>query len=282
MNSLSRALFTTFIFLILLPISISGCSETRFVAHTIKSMGRDSGPRPYKLGSPYKIAGQWHVPRVEMGYNKIGIASWYGPNFHGKYTANGEVYNKHAYTAAHKTLPLPSVVKVTNLENGRFIKVRINDRGPFVGNRIIDLSYAAAKSLDMDKKGLAKVQVELMQEETLALFENIPGAPSYAQLFPKPAPKPSAINTAHRPTIKPDKQIFIQAGAFSNAKNANKARSALASFAPQDMVRVSQAFVNGESLYRVRVGPFSSKEQANQLLAQVAQYGHNHAQIIHD
>ncbi|MFZ4808479.1 MAG: septal ring lytic transglycosylase RlpA family protein [Hyphomicrobiaceae bacterium] len=113
----------------------------------------------YKLGSPYKVAGRWYVPREEPGYDRTGLASWYGADFHGRRTANGEIYDRHALTAAHPTLPLPSYAYVTNLENGRTVLVRINDRGPYAHDRVLDLSQTAARLLDTERRGVAKVRV---------------------------------------------------------------------------------------------------------------------------
>ena len=113
----------------------------------------------YKLGSPYKVAGQTYIPRHEPSYDRTGIASWYGDDFHGRLTANGEVFDMHRLTAAHPTLPLPSLVKVTNLENGRSAVLRVNDRGPFVHNRMIDLSRSSAQALGFLKRGIARVRV---------------------------------------------------------------------------------------------------------------------------
>ncbi len=123
-----------------------------------------------KIGKPYKINGKWYYPRYDEHYDEVGIASWYGPGFHGRKTANGEIYNQWGYTAAHTTLPMPSLVRVDNLENGRSITVRINDRGPFHDGRIIDLSRAAAEKLGIS--GLAKVRVRFLKDETLAYIRN--------------------------------------------------------------------------------------------------------------
>jgi rare lipoprotein A len=113
---------------------------------------------------PYSINGKFYYPlnRVNVGWTQRGIASWYGPDFHGRYTSNGEVYNMYAFTAAHKTLPMNTVVKVTNLNNGKSVIVRINDRGPFVKGRIIDLSYAAGKKIGLDVTGTAPVKIEVV------------------------------------------------------------------------------------------------------------------------
>lgn len=122
------------------------------------SLPKGGGTR--KLGQPYKIAGRWYRPKEDPGYDRVGIASWYGQDFHGRLTANGETYDMNALTAAHKTLPLPSYGYVTNLANNRTVLVRINDRGPFAGNRIIDLSRATAKALGLEHAGVGKVRVQ--------------------------------------------------------------------------------------------------------------------------
>ena len=117
------------------------------------------GGGSFKLGSPYKVAGRWYVPREEPGYDRQGIASWYGDDFHGRKTANGEIFDRYALSAAHPTLPLPSYAYVTNLENGRTILVRVNDRGPYVAGRLIDLSHASAQMLGYENRGHARVRV---------------------------------------------------------------------------------------------------------------------------
>lgn len=121
--------------------------------------GVPKGGGVFKIGNPYKIAGRWYVPREDHGYDYAGLGSWYGDDFHGRKTANGEIFDKFALTAAHPTLPLPSYAYVTNLENGRTVLVRINDRGPYSGNRIIDLSHTVAHHLGFEHKGLARVRV---------------------------------------------------------------------------------------------------------------------------
>ncbi len=156
---------------------LAGCASDRQppvnsdLPHYLQ-LGRDPDGKlvtHYKVGNPYQVAGLWYYPAEDFGYREEGIASWYGPNFHGKLTANGEVYDMDALTAAHKTLPIPSVVEVTNLENGKTIKLRINDRGPFVDGRIIDLSRRAAQVLDVVRSGTARVRVVLVPEDSLSL-----------------------------------------------------------------------------------------------------------------
>lgn len=121
-----------------------------------------SGGGRYQVGKPYKIAGKWYKPKEVKRYEKTGVASWYGDAFHGRKTANGEIYNMNAYSAAHPTLPLPSYVRVTNLANGNSVVVRVNDRGPFAHNRLIDLSKRAADVLDFRHQGVAKVHVSYL------------------------------------------------------------------------------------------------------------------------
>ena len=122
--------------------------------------GQDAAkPGYFKVGKPYQINGQWYYPRMVDRYREVGVASWYGHPFHGRKTANGEIYDMHGMTAAHPTLPLPSLARVTNLENGRTITVRVNDRGPFAKRRIIDLSRRAAWELGFKDQGTAEVEV---------------------------------------------------------------------------------------------------------------------------
>src|SRR5271170_4360406 len=123
-------------------------------------------PEPgMKLGKPYSVDGEMYYPEYEPDYDRTGEASWYGPGFHGKYTASGEVFNQNDLTAAHPTLPMPSLVRVTNLQNGKSLIVRINDRGPFKSHRIIDLSKETAKQLGI--RSVARVRVQFLKEETL-------------------------------------------------------------------------------------------------------------------
>lgn len=126
------------------------------------------GGGTYKLGQPYRIGNTWYVPREEPSYNRSGVGSWYGADFHGRATSNGEIYDMYALTAAHPTLPLPSYVTVTNLANNRTILVRVNDRGPFVAGRLIDLSRAGARALDYETQGTANLQVRYVGRAPLS------------------------------------------------------------------------------------------------------------------
>jgi len=155
-------------------LGLAACStggpgfSSRFDSRTGVSASRrviaDGQPIPkgggtYKLGAPYRVSGRWYVPQEDPHYDRVGIASWYGADFHGRLTANGEIFDMGALTAAHPTLPIPSYAYVTNLETGRTILVRINDRGPYANDRIIDLSRQAARLLGSESRGLARVRV---------------------------------------------------------------------------------------------------------------------------
>lgn len=127
----------------------------------------------FKIGKPYKIYDILYTPQDYEEFEEIGTASWYGDDFHGKQTANGEIYNMGSMTAAHRTLPLPSIVKVTNLANNKSVIVRVNDRGPFAKSRVIDLSQRAAEILEYKNKGTARVKIELMRDETDDFLESL-------------------------------------------------------------------------------------------------------------
>ncbi len=175
-----------------LALILAGCAETQLLVHAAKRAKEQASPPTvgiYKVGNPYQIKGVWYYPKVDWEYRETGIASWYGPGFHGKTTANGEPYDQNDMTAAHRTLPMPSVVRVTNLDNGRSIVVRINDRGPFAHGRIIDMSRRGAQLLGFERLGTAKVRVELLESETRSVQALARGD----QVIPPPDPsKPQA------------------------------------------------------------------------------------------
>ena len=125
----------------------------------------------YKVGNPYKINGKTYYPKEDKNYKEVGIASWYGDDFHNKKTANGEIYNMHDFTCAHRTLPMPSLVRITNLQNGKNIVARVNDRGPFAKDRIVDVSKNIAKELDFYSQGTTKVKIEFLEKETKEMLE---------------------------------------------------------------------------------------------------------------
>lgn len=198
-----------------------------------------------KRGNPafYEVLGQrYFVLRSAAGYVERGVASWYGPGFHAASTSNGERYDMYAMTAAHKTLPLPAYVQVTNLENGKSVVLRVNDRGPFKAGRIIDLSWTAASKLDMLKKGTGFVEVR-------ALTPNQQAAPTAS-----------------------DSTLFVQAGAFGEAGNAERLAQQLRQ-AGHSQAFVRNDVVSGRSLYRVRIGPITNVAAFDGLVAQLKKLG---------
>lgn len=149
-------------------ILLPSCAETELASHYAKRIWKDQNPSvgKYKVGNPYTIKGKTYYPEERFSYSETGIASWYGPGFNGKKTANGEIYDQYELTAAHKTLQMPSLVRVTNLENGRSVVVRINDRGPYHPGRVIDMSQRGAELLGFKSKGTAKVRVDVLGAES--------------------------------------------------------------------------------------------------------------------
>ncbi|MBL8713437.1 MAG: septal ring lytic transglycosylase RlpA family protein [Alphaproteobacteria bacterium] len=172
MNALHRFFkFALPVFGILL---LTGCAESQLMSHWAKKVnwpGQEENAGTYKIGKPYRVGSVWYYPTEDFRMTETGIASWYGPDFHGKRTANGERYDQHELTAAHRTLQMPSLVRVTNLENGRSVVVRINDRGPFAHGRIIDVSKRAAELLGFIGKGTARVRLEVLTRESKQMSE---------------------------------------------------------------------------------------------------------------
>ena len=150
-------------------LALSACSESKLLLHTAKTLQphqTNSSSGYYKVGNPYQINGVWYYPAEDMSYDETGIASWYGPGFHEKTTANGEIFDQNDLTAAHRTLPMPSIVEVTNLENGRSLQLRVNDRGPYAYGRILDVSRRGSQLLGFNAQGTARVRVRILPQET--------------------------------------------------------------------------------------------------------------------
>jgi rare lipoprotein A len=238
----------------------------------------------YKVGAPYQVGGIWYVPKEQPDYDRTGIASWYGDAFQFKATANGEIFDKDVPSAAHTTLPLPCLVEVTNLDNGRKLIVRVNDRGPFVGRRIIDLSHEAARELGYDQAGLAHVRVRyvgpapLYGEESrrYALKAPAPRAsaapprlnprPAAPKIAAPPAEAPEVILTAER-TPKPPQMIVQSSLAPLIGSDLPKLRPD----APVVAARVAAA--TGVKGFKVQVGAFSTAENARKAVDELAHAG---------
>lgn len=274
----------------------------------------------YKVGNPYQISGTWYYPKEQPDYDETGIASWYGPTFYGKQTANGEIFDASSMSAAHRTLPMPVNVRVTNLENGKSVIVRVNDRGPYAKGRIIDLSERAAQLLGYLRQGTARVRVTYIgraslnggpppQDQTpLAIAKAVPAAPTKkidtgaldivpgtpvataVQMAPLPSPAASAPPSpiaSQEPTGEVDKvavpvatHLYVQAGAFSDYQNAMRLQSRLGGGASG--LDISPIERNGVRLYRVRMGPFNDVNEADSALSKLTSIGNNDAQIVVD
>lgn len=143
-------------------VALAGCAASPPKSLPPPALAEIPAGPYFKIGEPYQILGKWYYPEFSTYYEAVGVASWYGESYHGRRTANGEIYDMDALTAAHPTLQLPSVVRVTNLDNGKSLVLRVNDRGPFIKNRLIDLSRAAARELGFEEQGLAKVHVQYL------------------------------------------------------------------------------------------------------------------------
>ena len=235
------------------------------------------GPR-YKLGAPYQAGGVWYVPAEQPGYDEVGIASWYGDQFNGKPTANGEIFDMNAVSAAHATLPMPCIVEVTNLENGRSIQVRMNDRGPFHPGRIIDLSRGAAQQLGYFDKGTAKVRVRFVSAAPL-LGADTPTMVASDRMNTYLPPVQAAPSSA-KPPVQPNLAtagFTIQAGAFSDRANAERVAARLADAGKAAILPLDH---NGARLYRVTVGAWPSAQEAGVAREQVAALGFAEARVV--
>jgi len=218
-----------------------------------------------RYGNPesYVVFGKrYYVMESASGFVEKGLASWYGTKFHGRRTSSGETYDMYAMTAAHKNLPLPTYVKVTNLENGKHIIVKVNDRGPFHENRIIDLSYTAAIKLDIVKKGTGLVEVRAIQ----------PGEPAQ-----KSSKSTTPVETVS--SYNDDSGFYIQVGSFGELVNAEKMRQKIEPVGEQ-LVKISPTIVAGKTLYRVRIGPITDIDVADSITNQLESYGVTEHRIV--
>jgi rare lipoprotein A len=248
-------------------VLISGCSwspPSNFDASSVPN----AVPKPVtrgKRGNPdsYVVLGRrYYVLESSTGYDERGIASWYGPGFDGKSTSSGETYDMYKMTAAHKTLPLPTYARVTNLANDKSVIVKVNDRGPFHENRIIDLSYAAAAKLGMIKKGTALVDVK-------AISTNQP-------------PSPDAVAESKTPpaALPANPELYVQVGAYAKHDNARRmqARLALNALGPVVIERASLA--DGQHVWRVRIGPLTDVDAVDALTRRLGELGIDQTQVV--
>ncbi len=338
----------------LLSLLLAACAGV----NEAKLQAPQRGRGHYVVGSPYEVNGVWYYPRVDYHYDKVGVASWYGESYNGRPTADGEIYDVDKLTAAHPTLPLPSIVTVTNLQNGRSLRLRVNDRGPFVDGRIIDVSQHAAHLLGFETAGTAPVRVKIRKRQSIEVADaamgnspgNAPGNDTGGRILfaaaslpadkltrqpaanPPPAPPPESpppapvaaplrANPAPRPTVlarrSPERsprqqpvarsfasllaatllpraqaatlpaasplkaasegRFFVQAGAFADHENARRVRARIARFGEAEVMPAS---VDGVVYYRVRLGPLSSLETANRMLARVVASGYPAAIVL--
>lgn len=240
------------------PADRSSGKYARDAVPRVEPRSRSGNPKSYVV-----FGKRYHVMESSKGYVERGIASWYGTKFHGRRTSSGEIYNMHAMSAAHKTLPLPTYVEVTNIKTGKKIIVRVNDRGPFHAGRIIDLSYAAANKLGIASTGTGLVEVRAIDPRTW-----------------KPGSGTAPTRTADTSAAHPDASIYLQLGAFSLRENAEKLL--------ERAVRstISGAFIqqgsgnNGQTLYRVRVGPLASVEIADHIISRLLKTGFDEFHVV--
>lgn len=282
-------------------VLLAACAETKLVMHTAKRLGETNKSQgDYKVGKPYQVGGIWYYPSEDMSYDRTGIASWYGPNFHGKPTANGEVFDQWEVSAAHKTLPMPSIVRVSNMVNGRSLVVRINDRGPFKPGRIIDLSRRAAQLLGIEKTGTAQVRVQILPNESRIIAQrakaggmqlssndspikagNISTEPVASQALPEPPKVPSKLYVQPKPSAQP-LVVVTQSAPIQSApiQPAPVSQSVIMdapvtqnAAAPEVKVgQISQVAVSPTRMY-VQAGAFSNVGNAERVKSRLAGLG---------
>ncbi len=234
---------------------------------------------------PYCVAGVQYCPTtVRTGERFRGTASWYGPNFHGALTSNGESYNMYDFTAAHKTLPINTVVRVTNLKNGKSTIVRINDRGPFVKERIIDLSYAAAKEIDLVRHGTAPVELEVISFDPKAnrfAHKRHKTEISHQPVAKSPAvPAPLATKPAAKPTVVVQNGGFsVQIASFSDLPKARAFKQKCYNGTTKHPIRIKTKKIAEKPIYSIVIGNFRSIEEAKDY---IVKYGYKDAFVVKD
>lgn len=320
MNNNAMKRIFPLVLICVLSLFLTACSEIQLGSHVYKQFNRpDTSKGAFRVGKPYEIQGKRYYPKETYSYVEAGVASWYGPGFHGKKTANGEQFDQNELTAAHRTLQMPSLVKVTNLDNGRSIVVRVNDRGPFAHGRIMDVSKRAAELLGMIGKGTARVRLELLEDESRALAsaarngKMTKGAEiaynKYGQLEPRYQLTPSGPVMSDIPQKESDIMQTAQAGSVAGHihngqfyPNSDVGRSApvatklyvqAGSFGnhgnavmlSQKLESIAPASIvptqyGDRMLYKVRLGPMSDVAEADKALAKVLANGQSDAMIV--
>jgi len=245
---------------------------------------KDAVPRvepPSRYGNPrsYVVRGtRYQTLASSEGYRERGIASWYGTKFHGHRTSSGDTYDMYEMSAAHKTLPLPTYARVTNLQNGRSVIVKINDRGPFHDNRLIDLSYAAASRLGILGRGTGLVEVSAIDPAT---YHKVPAKPRIAPSQPKVAAATGKVATGS-PAQQHTPSLYLQLGAFHNRDNAERLQSRLSRVSLPGDLKISEGISDSQPVYRVRIGPLASVETADQVTRLLADHGIRSPQVVID
>jgi rare lipoprotein A len=269
------------LYLIALLSILSACSsrpvyDSAPAASVPSNLPGDATPRDeprsrYGNGPYYKVYGKtYEVLDTNYGYQERGVASWYGTKFHGQLTSSHERYDMYAMTAAHKSLPLPSYVRVRSLRNGKSIVVRVNDRGPFVDNRLIDLSYAAALKLDMITAGTSLVEV------TAISFDEPLVQPAPSLIVEEPAAEPAAEPADNQDPVE---YIFVQVGAFGDPENARR-RFSLLRDVGLDRTFVYEDRNTSPALYRVRIGPIADVLQYDSIVEQLQAIGISETHLV--
>jgi len=289
-------IFKIFLLSLLLPLTLISCSGVSTIDPEQDSAPTelvnvdeipDAVPQPSKrskYGNPssYVVFGKrYHVMESGEGYKERGIASWYGKKFHGRRTSSGDPYDMHGMTAAHKTLPLPTYVRVTNLKNKRQVILKVNDRGPFHENRIIDLSHTAAVKLGIKPTGTGWVEVEAIHSYPNP--QTIPKSVPVAEVVVK-SNRNNVSQSALPPTLQGKANLYLQVGAFTSSNNAknlsqNLTRK-LSSASIVNKVNISNLTINEQPIFRVRIGPIENIIDAEKISASVVEFGFEQPKII--
>ena len=269
--------------LVLVVFVLSACAETEFLIHSAKRVtgSADQGSPQYKIGKPYQIQGTWYYPAEDFGYEETGIASWYGAQFHGRRTANGEIYDMNTLTAAHRTLPMPSFVRVTNLGNGRSLILKVNDRGPFARNRIIDISRRGAQLLGFHDAGTARVRVQIMADKSRAIAARTKsevqlaevGSPITVARLPKPAVATESLTLPPGAKTSPGKVNPTPTPPVNTTHTAPQKLAAKTTSASEPETGVVTVGPVTKTNIYIQAGAFGQFENANKVRARLSPLG---------